>query len=83
MVQQDTWKRNQNGRPCAHLHYYFFLIDLLFDDTRLNSILAKRNLAASKLDEIKIKVNILKSFLEERAAAEESKEKLARAESEL
>jgi protein disulfide-isomerase A6 len=50
---------------------------------RLNSILAKRNLAASKLDEIKIKVNILKSFLEERAAAEESKEKLARAESEL
>lgn len=52
---------------------------------RLNSILAKRNLAASKLDEIKIKANILKSFLEERAAAakEESKEKLARAESEL
>jgi len=50
---------------------------------RLNSILAKRNLATSKLDEIKVKANILKSFLEERVAAEESKEKLARAESEL
>ncbi|KIM39834.1 hypothetical protein M413DRAFT_29010 [Hebeloma cylindrosporum] len=53
------------------------------ESKRLNSILAKRNLAASKLDEIKIKANILKSFLEERAAAEESKEKIARAESEL
>ena len=50
---------------------------------RLNSILAKRNLAASKLDEIKIKANILKSFLEERAAEEEAKETIARAESEL
>jgi len=53
---------------------------------RLNSILAKRNLAASKLDEIQIKANILKSFLEERTAEEkpkELKEKIARAESEL
>jgi len=53
------------------------------ESKRLNSILAKRNLAASKLDEIKIKANILKSFLEERAAEEEPKEKFARAESEL
>jgi protein disulfide-isomerase A6 len=50
---------------------------------RLNSILAKRNLATSKLDEIKIKANVLKSFLEERAAEEEAKEKISRAESEL
>jgi len=53
------------------------------ESKRLNSILAKRNLAANKLDEIKIKANILKSFLEERAAEEEAKEKIARAESEL
>ncbi|KAF9471225.1 protein disulfide isomerase [Pholiota conissans] len=47
---------------------------------RLGSILAKRNLAPAKLDEIKIKANILTSFLEDREA---SKEKVARAESEL
>ena len=33
---------------------------------RLSSILAKRNLSPSKLDEIKIKVNILAQFVEKK-----------------
>lgn len=45
---------------------------------RLSSILAKRNLAPTKLDEIKVKINILKSFVEDRA-----KDTIAREESEL
>ncbi|KAF4614116.1 hypothetical protein D9613_007821 [Agrocybe pediades] len=48
---------------------------------RLGSILAKRNLNPTKLDEIKIKANILKAFIEEKVA--EEKEKIAREESEL
>lgn len=51
-------------------------------NNRLNSILAKRNLAIAKLDEIKVKANVLKSFLEDRAAAAE-KEGIAREEAEL
>ncbi|KAG5642585.1 hypothetical protein DXG03_002536 [Asterophora parasitica] len=49
--------------------------------TRLGKILEKRNLASSKLDEIKIKANILGAFLEEKV--EQAEEKIARAESEL
>ncbi|KAF8968140.1 protein disulfide isomerase [Flammula alnicola] len=49
------------------------------ESKRLSSILEKRNLAPAKLDEIKIKANILKSFVEDKSA----KEKVARAESEL
>ncbi|KAH9481372.1 Protein disulfide-isomerase erp38 [Psilocybe cubensis] len=45
---------------------------------RLSGILAKRNLAPTKLDEIKVKINILKSFVEDRA-----KDTIAREESEL
>ncbi|GLB40425.1 putative protein disulfide isomerase [Lyophyllum shimeji] len=48
--------------------------------TRLAKILEKRNLAPAKLDEIKIKANILSAFTEK---AGEVKEKVARAESEL
>ncbi|KAF8071937.1 protein disulfide isomerase [Lyophyllum atratum] len=48
--------------------------------TRLAKILEKRNLAPSKMDEIKIKANILSAFTEQ---PEEAKEKIARAESEL
>ncbi|PPQ75006.1 hypothetical protein CVT26_011548 [Gymnopilus dilepis] len=48
---------------------------------RLNSILAKRNLAPTKLDEIKIKANILKSFVHDRS--EDAKDKVGRAEAEL
>lgn len=47
---------------------------------RLAKILEKRNLAPSKLDEIKIKANILSSFVEK---SEGGKEKVARAEAEL
>jgi len=48
--------------------------------TRLAKILEKHNLAPAKLDEIKIKANILNAFSEK---PEEGKEKIARAESEL
>jgi protein disulfide-isomerase A6 len=48
------------------------------ESKRLNSILAKRNLAPNKLDEIKVKANILQSFLGRKEEA-----KVARAESEL
>jgi protein disulfide-isomerase A6 len=51
------------------------------ESKRLNSILEKRNIAPTKLDEIKIKANILKSFVEDRAA--DAKDKIAREESEL
>ncbi|KAK1217264.1 hypothetical protein PQX77_020113 [Marasmius sp. AFHP31] len=40
---------------------------------RLETILKKRNLAPAKLDEMKIKANILRSFAEEKAEAEEKK----------
>lgn len=45
---------------------------------RLGAILKKQNLAPSKLDEIKIKINILSAFSEKKADA-----KVGRAESEL
>ncbi|TFK40373.1 thioredoxin-like protein [Crucibulum laeve] len=48
---------------------------------RLASILKKRTLSPSKMDEIKIKANILRAFAEEKA--EEAKEKILRAEAEL
>ncbi|KAF5382219.1 hypothetical protein D9615_004360 [Tricholomella constricta] len=47
--------------------------------TRLAKILEKRNLAPTKLDEIKIKANILGAFVKD----SEGEEKIARAESEL
>jgi protein disulfide-isomerase A6 len=43
---------------------------------RLASILKKRSLAPSKLDEIKIKANILQAFVEKKV--EEAKEKVTR-----
>jgi len=60
----------------VHCKTYFYVTS-----QRLNSILAKRSLGATKLDEIKIKANILKAFVEEKIA--EEKEKIAREESEL
>ncbi|KAF9030941.1 disulfide isomerase [Hymenopellis radicata] len=50
---------------------------------RLELILKKRNLAPAKLDEIKIKSNILKAFGEAPKEEEEDSEKIGRAESEL
>ena len=47
---------------------------------RLEGILSKRNLAPAKLDELKIKVNILKSFVAEPA---EEASTISREESEL
>jgi protein disulfide-isomerase A6 len=46
---------------------------------RLASILKKRTLAPSKLDEIKVKANILAAFIEKKAeeVAEEVQEKVA------
>ncbi|KAG6877801.1 hypothetical protein C0993_003775 [Termitomyces sp. T159_Od127] len=48
--------------------------------SRLAKILAKRNLSPSKLDEIKIKANILSAFAEEKV---EEPETISRAEAEL
>ncbi|KAG6897043.1 hypothetical protein C0992_004452 [Termitomyces sp. T32_za158] len=47
--------------------------------SRLAKILKKKNLSSSKLDEIKIKANILSAFAEE----VEEPEKVSRAEAEL
>jgi protein disulfide-isomerase A6 len=47
----------------------------------LATILKKRDLVPSKIDEIKTKVNILQAFVEKKV--EEVNEKLGRAESEL
>jgi len=51
----------------------------------LEGILSKRNLAVFKLDEMKIKLNILKSFVEEGSDKVEdaSKEAVSREEAEL
>ncbi|KAL1739325.1 thioredoxin-like protein [Schizophyllum fasciatum] len=48
---------------------------------RLESIISKRGIDSSKLDELKIKVNVLKAFMERKAggAAEEAKEKVEEA----
>ncbi|KAG6827453.1 hypothetical protein H0H92_011721 [Tricholoma furcatifolium] len=51
------------------------------ETARLAKILEKKNLAVSKLDEIKIKSNILSTFVQEKV--EEVKEKIGRAEAEL
>ncbi|KAG6817654.1 hypothetical protein H0H87_005411 [Tephrocybe sp. NHM501043] len=51
------------------------------ESTRLAKILDKKTLAASKLDEIKIKANILSAFAEEKI--EDVKEKIGREEAEL
>ncbi|KAF8806958.1 disulfide isomerase [Phlegmacium glaucopus] len=57
------------------------------ESKRLEGILAKRNLAASKLDEMKIKLNILKSFVATEEGSdkveEASKENISREEAEL
>ncbi|KAL1683229.1 thioredoxin-like protein [Schizophyllum commune] len=55
---------------------------------RLESIISKRNIDSSKLDEMKIKINVLKAFVEQKAeegkeAAEETKEKVEREAAEL
>jgi len=50
---------------------------------RLESILSKRNLASAKLDELKIKANILKSFVAEEPAEEAPKESITREKAEL
>ena len=53
----------------------------VYHTSRLAKILEKRNLSPAKLDEIKIKANVLKSFLE--ARAKDVKETIVRAEAEL
>ncbi|KAF9533773.1 protein disulfide isomerase [Crepidotus variabilis] len=51
------------------------------ESKRLAKLLEKRNLSPSKLDELKIKANILTAFVEEKV--QEVKEKIIRAEAEL
>ena len=57
------------------------LIFLSFFPNRLESILSKSNLAPGKLDELKIKVNILKLFVE--PPEEAPKETVSREEAKL
>lgn len=79
---RNTSRRRQNGKqPYECIIHVKSDSRSLYRVDRLGSILAKRNLAPSKLDEIKIKANILKSFVEDRTEA--TKETVARAESEL
>jgi protein disulfide-isomerase A6 len=54
-------------------------------DFRLATILKKRNLSQSKLDEIKVKYNILSAFVEQKVdeAAEKVSEAFGKAEAEL
>jgi protein disulfide-isomerase A6 len=54
-------------------------------DFRLAAILKKRNLSQSKLDEIKVKYNILSAFVEQKVdeAAEKVSEAFGKAEAEL
>ena len=54
-------------------------------DYRLATILKKRNLSASKLDEIKIKYNILNAFVKQKIdeASEKLSETFGRVEAEL
>jgi hypothetical protein len=59
-----------------------------YNDHSLSKILEKRNLSAAKLDEIQIKVNVLKAFAEEGDAEaksddEQVKDTVGRAEAEL
>lgn len=65
----------------ATYHRWWLTYTILF---RLEGILSKRNLAASKLDELKIKANILKSFVAKKESTEEVvKETISREEAEL
>jgi protein disulfide-isomerase A6 len=47
---------------------------LIYSLDRLSGILQKRTLASDKLDEIKVKINVLSSFLKQKA--EKVKEKV-------
>ena len=72
----------KESKRCAltACHRYLEQCQLFFSLHRLESILS--NLASAKLDELKIKVNILKSFVTE-PAEEASKETISREEAEL
>lgn len=74
-------KRNLNGTHMLRLvvaDMYDNANSFSFFHYRLEGILSKRNLSPAKLDELKIKFNILKSFVEPA-----SKETISREEAEL
>jgi protein disulfide-isomerase A6 len=60
-----------------------YLIEGSIDGYRLESILRKRSLASEKLDEIKIKLNVLKAFTKVPEVQEEEPEKVGREAGEL
>ena len=74
-IEKETKRYTLPTYHCWSGHLYYLWLPI-----RLESILSKRNLASSKLDEIKIKVNILKSFVTEKEAP---KETISREEAEL
>jgi hypothetical protein len=85
MVLKDTSRRRRKGKPwsSAWIHQLLSLVGFPFSSFcyRLATILKKRSLSPTKMDEIKIKANVLRAFVEKKT--EEGKEKVARAESEL
>jgi hypothetical protein len=57
------WRRKPRGEP-FHLNGQ---VQKTYSLVRLNSMLAKKSLAAEKLDEVKIKANILAAFAQKKA----------------
>ena len=71
MEREIISRKNQNGMctlPCHSIPS--FIANRLFDivSPSLTSILQKRVLASEKLDEIKVKANVLAAFAVEKAA---------------
>lgn len=85
MEVRSIWQRNRRGKDDLLVPILPF--QLADDISRLSSILSKRSLSAQKLDEIKIKHNILSAFkraeekLEE--VVEEAEDAIKRATAEL
>jgi hypothetical protein len=71
MERRIISRKNQNG-TCTFLCHSIpsFIANRLFDAIfpSLTSILQKRVLASEKLDEIKVKANVLAAFAAEKAA---------------
>jgi hypothetical protein len=62
-VRKPTWRRSQSGQDEATFYRFRLLTRVKFIFS-LATILEKRSLAPSKLDEIKVKANIIKAFFE-------------------
>jgi hypothetical protein len=78
MDRRSILRRNRSGTFCVtQIPYLSCMTPLMSSFCSLASILQKRVLASAKLDEIKIKANVLASFAAEKVA--EAKDKIERA----